>query len=281
MLDGSRGGILRGVIAAAGCGATITLANVSSAQTLPGASFYVNAGISTSSGLFDSVAPRSVSYGACITGADSGTTCSAFAAASPSGDDSVGGGATNFGGTGSTSTADFPFMVVGPVGADGLVPLVIAGNATSSVSESGGPAGTEAYSIVQVYNPSGVAVVNFSSCAQLNENINCSLASGQGSFLQTFEIQANAYFASLEFQAGGSAAGGSLSTGFYSAEADPVMYIEPSFLAANPGYSLVFGPGYQPATTIPEPSTWAMLIVGFMGLGFAGWRRGRGRPVIA
>jgi PEP-CTERM motif len=27
--------------------------------------------------------------------------------------------------------------------------------------------------------------------------------------------------------------------------------------------------------TVPEPSTWAMLIIGFAGLGFAGWRRGR------
>jgi PEP-CTERM motif len=24
---------------------------------------------------------------------------------------------------------------------------------------------------------------------------------------------------------------------------------------------------------VPEPSTWAMLVAGFFGLGFAGWRR--------
>jgi hypothetical protein len=34
-------------------------------------------------------------------------------------------------------------------------------------------------------------------------------------------------------------------------------------------------------TSIPEPSTWAMLIVGFAGLGFAGWRRGRACAAIA
>jgi hypothetical protein len=33
---------------------------------------------------------------------------------------------------------------------------------------------------------------------------------------------------------------------------------------------------YTPATPpIPEPSTWAMMLVGFAGLGYAGWRAQR------
>jgi hypothetical protein len=31
----------------------------------------------------------------------------------------------------------------------------------------------------------------------------------------------------------------------------------------------------QIATSVPEPSTWAMMLVGFAGLGFAGYRRTR------
>jgi hypothetical protein len=35
---------------------------------------------------------------------------------------------------------------------------------------------------------------------------------------------------------------------------------------ANQGFTLVIG-------TVPEPSTWAMLLIGFAGLALAGWRR--------
>ena len=63
-----------------------------------------------------------------------------------------------------------------------------------------------------------------------------------------------------------------------SASVDPTIEIDPAFLASNPGYSLVFSPGFAPppSAAIPEPTTWATLIVGFAGLGYAGWRRARG-----
>jgi hypothetical protein len=62
-----------------------------------------------------------------------------------------------------------------------------------------------------------------------------------------------------------------------SASLDPTIEIDPAFLAANPGYSLVFSPGFAPplSSAVPEPSTWAILILGFAGLGYAGWRQGR------
>ena len=35
-------------------------------------------------------------------------------------------------------------------------------------------------------------------------------------------------------------------------------------------------------STIPEPSTWAMMLIGFAGLSYAGWRHARqGRPASA
>ena len=37
--------------------------------------------------------------------------------------------------------------------------------------------------------------------------------------------------------------------------------------------------GFQ--SGVPEPSTWAMMALGFAGLGFAGFRRAKARPAIA
>jgi PEP-CTERM motif len=57
-------------------------------------------------------------------------------------------------------------------------------------------------------------------------------------------------------------------------------------LAFNAGTSAAPGDGFgftyalvdpPPSMTIPEPSTWAMMVVGFAGLAFAGLRRSRGR----
>jgi probable HAF family extracellular repeat protein len=44
----------------------------------------------------------------------------------------------------------------------------------------------------------------------------------------------------------------------------------------------VVGASYSHFNGVPEPPTWAMLLLGFAGLGFAGYRRARaGRPVLA
>lgn len=55
---------------------------------------------------------------------------------------------------------------------------------------------------------------------------------------------------------------------------DPYFQIDPSFNRA-PEFALLFSPGITQSLTaaVPEPSTWAMMIIGLAGLGFAAYRR--------
>jgi hypothetical protein len=54
-----------------------------------------------------------------------------------------------------------------------------------------------------------------------------------------------------------------------------------SFIAtgspAVPPFALLDGVTFSQESAVPEPSTWAMMLVGFSGLGFAGYRRARKR----
>lgn len=61
--------------------------------------------------------------------------------------------------------------------------------------------------------------------------------------------------------------------GTCSEEVDPTFSVGPAYA---PYYNLVLSPNLT-GKAIPEPSTWAMLIVGFAGLGLAGWQWGSKR----
>ena len=65
------------------------------------------------------------------------------------------------------------------------------------------------------------------------------------------------------------------------------FYTQAVIVSTGAGISqLVFLNGFSnfssgSATLVPEPSTWAMLVVGFAGLGYAGWRRAKAAPSAA
>jgi hypothetical protein len=44
---------------------------------------------------------------------------------------------------------------------------------------------------------------------------------------------------------------------------------------ADPGIELLTPSDFVPGSPVPEPSTWAMMLIGFAGLGFAGYRQAR------
>jgi len=47
------------------------------------------------------------------------------------------------------------------------------------------------------------------------------------------------------------------------------------------GGSFVWLQPSTPSAAVPEPSTWAMMLAGFIGLGFAGYRRAKARAAVA
>jgi hypothetical protein len=50
--------------------------------------------------------------------------------------------------------------------------------------------------------------------------------------------------------------------------------IDPTFTTSASGGQFVFSPGvFDVTTAVPEPSTWAMMILGFAGVGFMAYRR--------
>jgi hypothetical protein len=63
------------------------------------------------------------------------------------------------------------------------------------------------------------------------------------------------------------------SDGSISAFLDPLFSIDPNFAGAS-NYSIETSFGIGNAVgAVPEPSTWAMMIFGFAGVGFTAYRR--------
>jgi PEP-CTERM motif len=48
-----------------------------------------------------------------------------------------------------------------------------------------------------------------------------------------------------------------------------------SVLDGPDAFEVTGGATLSPTLSVPEPSTWAMTLLGFAGLGFAGWRKGK------
>ena len=71
---------------------------------------------------------------------------------------------------------------------------------------------------------------------------------------------------------------------------DPMVTLDPAWVAANPieAASLSFnfgdipnlsmGPPDLGVSAVPEPSTWAMMLIGFAGLGYGGVSAGEEDP---
>ena len=105
------------------------------------------------------------------------------------------------------------------------------------------------------------------------DTLDFDIYSSVGNYVYTFTTlaAAEAFFSSNPLDLGSALAGSQyvdLYEYLYASESDP------------PGFSFDYALGETPYTppAIPEPSTWAMMLLGFAGLGFLGYRRRSALP---
>jgi hypothetical protein len=167
-------------------------------------------------------------------------------------------------------TLNYYYAVVGPAGNAGTyVPVTITGSVTVL---SGGVDGESEASInyanggvnTKNYGPGVLTTYGYSYATPMGDTVDLnttydvisSTSSDPTALLITLFVDVNA-------GTGGQAQG----TSSASAGADPIISLSPALLAA--GYSLEFSPNLS---TTPLPSTWLMLLSGFVGLGFFAYR---------
>jgi hypothetical protein len=156
------------------------------------------------------------------------------------------------------SSATIYFYASGP--ANVLVPLVLAASGTTSAS---GPA-TEAQ--VQVSSAGG----SFVACSATGGQVGaCGSEPTSFSGVKDFSLTSDVLSDYGVIITGDSALG----TGSFSANLDPMITIDPTFLTNNPEFSLVFSPNVGGPTPVPEPVSLALLSTALAGFGVIRRRR--------
>lgn len=175
-------------------------------------------------------------------------------------------GSSNLGSSSTTQASAFIFFYVdGPAGY--TVPILLSAASTGAYAPTA--FGTDAMADTTVVSPE---FVTLEACAL---SIIPGVCTNEGKVVpHSFDTSVEAFVPS-DFQSqydvylqAGSGDGGSYSVGI-----DPTIRIDPTFPEANE-FSIIFSPNVA-GSAIPEPAAWTMMLLGFAGLGFAGWRASR------
>lgn len=153
------------------------------------------------------------------------------------------------------AVSDYTVTVSGPGGPTIIVPIDIAASGSASASSASSADAGSASSIA--VNSSGLP--GAFACAGADMTRVCNSSSFGGVFVyNTFVIGGvGSFTVDLTTDAFADSLGGTAS-----ASLDPYIYIDPTFLASNPGYSLTFSDGVAntpPSSPVPEPSTFLLL----------------------
>jgi len=153
----------------------------------------------------------------------------------------------------------YSFEVIGP---SGIVPETVPVRATSILSVSGASLGGGTWT--------STAEISLDS-RSLSITSSNSISPSTLIFEKTFNLLTDTPYSvslSADFQAQSFVVG--------DAANDVGASVDPTLSAPN-GYSIFFSKGISSA--VPEPSTWAMLLLGFVGIGFMAYRR-KSKPAL-
>jgi hypothetical protein len=196
--------------------------------------------------------------------------------------ESDGGQDSSYPGEGFASLS-YSFAVV-QEGSDTPAPIEIDAFAIGASSAMGQGQGDGFFQLVQPTTssfggptlPAAVTIINWTVCSGVCANWNGAPASFNRS--QTLNLMTDTgYVINLTVAAGAvNIEGPAPFSGSASAKIDPYFALDASVPDPN-AYTLVFSDGIINSPdnigSAPEPSTWAMLLLGFIGLGYPGYRR--------
>jgi hypothetical protein len=217
----------------------------------------------------------------------SGKTASGFP--TPSGPKvSVSGSGTQTGSSADDSAlaeSSWDVQIEGPSETDMFVPILITGSYSALASGTGTAfAGIGTGGEFGLRATLGFAVGGEFTCSPTLVSSGC----GSGTFALSASIDdspLNDHTFSIFTQATGNLDGSFPDpTGSFSAFVDPHVSIDctKATFADCSAYSLVVAPdSFTVGSGVPEPSVWALMLVGFAGLGFAGYRRTKSGIVTA
>jgi hypothetical protein len=167
-------------------------------------------------------------------------------------------------------------QIEGPSETDIFVPILISGSYSALASGTGTAfAGVGTASQIGLRGGAGFAVGGEFGCSPSVVPSGC----GSGAFAVSASVDdspLNDHTFSIFIEASGNLDGSVGPMGSFSAFVDPQVSIDcaKATFADCSAYSLVVAPdSFTVGGGVPEPATWAMMAIGFAGLGFAGYRR--------
>jgi hypothetical protein len=159
-----------------------------------------------------------------------------------------------------------------PLDTTTIVPLLMTASLTTGVSGPGTSADTSASGVIvwgETNFIQGCTLLGASYCPSEGPSVGSDASVTDAAF----SVQADTVQRIDMSLSGGTASSGDGGTGF-TGTLDPLVEIDPSFLATHPGFSVEFSANIPTApAAVPEPSSIALLTAGLFGLGFSRRKR--------